>query len=560
MATLGLVTGPDGVANALRLVCSFQENELANAIPGCRWNGGNKEWRFPLSELTIIEAKRQFPNLGLLGQCDQWYHRVMNRRDELVQMKKQIDTDISWAGADKLYPYQRVDIQTMNSVTRMLNANDMGVGKTVESLVASEIRGHQKCLIVCKNIGKWTWAKNGIERWLNSDDYVIVDGGASQRRKQYLASKSHKFTIINHELVQYDPEIYQQNWDLVILDEAHKYKNRKAIKNQPTKKYIEKGINGMYWLVNQRCSDLYLLTGSPILSKNWDMWSYLHMIDPKRFSSFWNFVYRHHEVEDGDYGKEISDRVKDTAFMHFEVEPYMIRRLKTDPEVKQYLPDKSHKTVYVNMNATQRKLYRQMADDMEAEHDGVLIAAPVVVAKITRLRQIAVAPDMLWEGVESPKIQAAIDFIEDVPGKVVVFSMFERALVRLAYKLRDAKIEYTWITGSVADNEERFRRQDEFNNNPSVRVMLITIETGGETIDLTGSSTTLFLDRHWNPPVNEQAEDRLYRHGQKDNVLVVNLALRDSIEEWMDELETKKVNLIDAVVNRNHELVRILRR
>ena len=98
-----------------------------------------------------------------------------------------------------------------------------------------------------------------------------------------------------------------------------------------------------------------------------------------------------------------------------------------------------------------------------------------------------------------------------------------------------------------------------FNNTDKYKVMLATIDAAGESVDFTGSSVGIFLDKHWNSTDNEQAEDRLYRTGQKNNVLIMDVVASNSVEGWMNSIIGDKQDLIDSVVNRGHEIIRLIR-
>lgn len=523
-------------------MCSSEDYEVARTIPGIRWNKGDRAFRLNLSEMSIHDVLRVLPDTVLSEQCADWFTKVLKRREYLRNLK-QARCDFLLGEHPTLRPYQRTDIKVMTEVPRMLLANDMGTGKTVTSLMAAKVSGYKRVLIVSKLSAKWTWASE-IEKWLGTHNYIVVDGQKKKRTTQFTQGKNKTFTIIHHDLVIRHSELLESEYDLIIVDEAHRYKNRKAKRTE------------VMFRLAKRCEGLYLVTGTPIKSRNYDVWALLHMIDPTRFSSFWTFIYRHHDVEETDFGQSIVG-VKDEQYMNYELEPYMIRRVNTDPEIRDHIPRVIHKKLYVNMTPVQRKMYKSMSEDMIVEHGDTHISAGTVLALITRLRQLAISPGLILKesSFDSPKFDTVLDLLEDIDGKVVIFSMFKSVVKMLESKLCEAGYSCISITGDTPANV-RPKAEEYFNNGPP-KVMLTTIETSGESIQFTGADKMIFIDRHWNSTDNEQAIARCARSGQKSEfVTVFDIELRDSIESWMNRIIDSKQDLIRLVIDGRYEFVK----
>jgi SNF2 family DNA or RNA helicase len=243
--------------------------------------------------------------------------------------------------------------------------------------------------------------------------------------------------------------------------------------------------------------------------------------------------------------------------LHEGMEPFYVRRLKT--EVLDDLPDKYYTTVEVDLLPAQRRAYNEMRDNMLAwigKQEDQPVAAPVVIAQLTRLQQFAcaygrletilrkyrkckyewcVAPceghlvDVLRLEEPSSKLDAAMDIVEDNPGKqIVVFGQSKQMINMFAARLAKRKITTAVYTGDTPD-KDRTRLVEEFQQGER-QIFAGTIAAGGEGITLTAASTEIYFDRAWNPTANKQSEDRCWRIGQTNAVQVISLIARDTID------------------------------
>ena len=230
--------------------------------------------------------------------------------------------------------------------------------------------------------------------------------------------------------------------------------------------------------------------------------------------------------------------------------PIMLRRTKK--EVLTELPDKIYKKFLVELTGKQAKIYKSMERDAIATlSNGETIAAPVVIAQITRLRQIAVSTQLLSEEVaESAKFEALMELIRDnmTEHKMVVFSQFRKAIELFSKQLDEAGIKWVSVTGAIKQ-EDRHQATKDFQEKDDIRVMLATIEAAAHGLTWTAADIAVFLDRHWTPAINQQAEDRLHRMGQKNSVTIVNMIARGTVEEYIEKLLETKGESFDAIVN-----------
>jgi SNF2 family DNA or RNA helicase len=216
------------------------------------------------------------------------------------------------------------------------------------------------------------------------------------------------------------------------------------------------------------------------------------------------------------------------------------------------LPDKYNTKVWVTLKPEQRRAYNQMNKDLIAwvgEHEDQPLVAPVVIAKLIRLQQFAVAYcDVNWTEGESPtvtlsepsaKLDVLMELLDDNPEEsVVVFSQFSQAIRLLGARLAAAEIPHGLFTGATSDSD-RARIVNEFQAG-KLRVFAGTIKAGGVGLDLFRASTVVFLDRSWSPAENLQAEDRLHRHGQQNAVQVIDIMAKDTIDLGREQMLIQK--------------------
>lgn len=464
-------------------------------------------------------------------------------------------TDLSF-----LYDFQREDVEKLAGQKSVLIANEMGTGKTYEAIALDMLmrkdwhdtptvsdKARPITLVVAPLSVLPTWEEHF--QALTDLETCVID---PKNRGALLASlrgdPDHDVYILHWDVLRIiEKELREKYFLHIIADEAHRAKNRKAQQTRSLKRL--------------KCYFKTALTGTPVMNQPQDLWSILNWLYPKQWSGYWKFFERYVEYElvyPQQYRKVIGPRADTIPHLRRTMSPFTTRRLKKD--VLKDLPEKYYSKVYVDLDPKQRKAYDEMRKDMIAWLETVdgtePLVAPVVIAQLTRLQQLASAYVSLettggtksTESVTtsarltepSSKVSALMDILEDNPDEpVVIFSRFKQ-LIRLVEARLDSKgIGYVRITG---DDSETARRKAiaDFQAN-RVRVFLGTIGAGSEGITLTAASTVIFLDRDWTPARNAQAEDRLHRIGQKNAVQVIDIIARDTVDRGHHQkLELKR--------------------
>ena len=176
-----------------------------------------------------------------------------------------------------------------------------------------------------------------------------------------------------------------------------------------------------------------------------------------------------------------------------------------------------------------------------------------ILAALTRLRQICCHPALFIEDYneESNKLEQCMEIIEDgitAGHKILLFSTYTSMFDIIEKKLIEKDIRYFKLTGSTKV-DERIGLVDEFNQNKDIKVFLISLKAGGTGLNLIGADMVIHYDPWWNISAENQATDRAYRIGQKNNVQVYKLITKDSIEEKIYELQQKKAELTDNMLS-----------
>ena len=352
--------------------------------------------------------------------------------------------------------------------------------------------------------------------------------------QDFVNLRGHVF-MVHWEALRLMPELNSIQWLHIIADECHRMKNRKAQQTRALKT-----LSGM-------CRTA--MSGTPVVNRPDELWSVLNWLYPTFYRSYWKFFnkyvdYNTKQVHGRTY-REILGPRNPTGLLA-EIRPFYVRRRKKD--VLKDLPDKYYTEIKVDLTPTQRKAYETMRKEMIAwvgNQQEELLAAPVVIAQLTRLQQFAVSyADIDSDGrvrltEPSSKLDALMEILDDTEDQVVVFSRFRQLVSLLARRLEDRSIPYSRITGDVP-NAERAGVVQRFQRGES-RVFIGTIGAGGVGINLHAASIVVFLDRDWSPALNLQAEDRLHRIGQKNAVQVIDIMARKTVDAGRHQkLEIKK--------------------
>ena len=429
------------------------------------------------------------------------------------------------ANTDGLQPFQVRDIDKMMGLQHCLNANPMGLGKTVETVRYLAANNPKTALIVCPKIIRTQW-KDQLERWGNLKA-EIYDG------QQNVAPG---IWIVNYDKLRNEKTLMkfkEFQWEFLILDEAHKIKSRRAQQTQAVK--------------NIPAAHRVALTGTPILRYVDDLWSILNFLDPRyACNSYHTFVDYFCEQQQTPWGPKIVGMTKNPnkiALLNALLDFISVRN------AVKVGAGKTRETVRLPMAKKQRELYRkekQLLLDELPENCTIANGAVLTI----RLMQTTSWPGLFEPGEHGPKFEWVLEMCKNNPTeKIVVFSVFERTATALKLFLEDNGIHASTITGKQkAETNEKSRST--FIEGGS-QVLIGTIGAMGQGYDglQEVSHTLIFVDRDWSPEILKQAEDRLNRMGQKKMVNIYYLECQGSFDQHVGRINFNKADDIRRALN-----------
>lgn len=422
--------------------------------------------------------------------------------------------------AEGLKEYQRHDVAKMISGTSILNANPMGLGKTVEAIIAMRELGVQNALIIVPKSILLQWQDQIAYWWPQMHDRVNVLPSTYPR---------NCIALINYEKLlnqQTLTKLKGFKWDVIICDEAHRIKNHKSKRTMAVK-----SIPSTY---------RWALTGTPILNKPDDLWSLLHFLDQQYSgNSYWNFVNYFCEIEEGFWGRKILGLTDDPAKVA------VLNHMLSSMSIRNYIQvasGKTQSTVRVPMGPKQKALYKNVKElVLDSLPEGLTIANGAV--QTLRLQQVTSWPGLFEAKVHGAKFEWIRDLLEDNPEeKIVVFARFEKSAKALKSFLNDLKFRAEVYTGKQ-DIEQKNASLNAFIEDPNCRALIGTIGALGQGVDglQKASRTVVFLDRDWSPELMNQAEDRLNRMGQPYPVAVYYLECAKSFDQYVGKINASKI-------------------
>ena len=423
-------------------------------------------------------------------------------------------------------------------------ADDMGLGKTIQmlSIIAGYIEENKEkraSIVICPSSLTLNW-QNESQKFTNKLKTLVIKGTAQERKEQIQNIKDYDLIITSYDLLKRDVEIYKEN----------KYKFRFAIADEA--QYLKNSNTQNAKAVKEIKADTrYALTGTPIENSLAELWSIFDYIMPGYLFGYKKFKMDYETPIVKDNNTKAMEKLK------MLIEPFILRRTKK--EVLTELPEKTITVLNNQMKEEQEKIYlsylaqakQDIADTIELR--GFEKSHIQVQAALTRLRQICCHPSLFIKDYQegSSKLEQCIEIIKDATEaghKILLFSGYTSMFEIIQKELEENNITYFKLTGSTKV-DERIKMVDEFNANKNIKVFLISLKAGGTGLNLTGADVVIHYDPWWNASAENQATDRAYRIGQKNNVQVYKLITKNSIEEKIYELQKKKSELIDNMLS-----------
>ena len=512
-----------------------------------------KCWEIPDSSVPTLINKLTDYDVTLTG--------IMHHEE---QMK--INLPAGFTFTTKPYRHQLEGLMYGLENESFLLGDDQGLGKTKQiidlALCRKVSEGMKHCLIICGINGtKYNWAKevkihSCEDAWVLGTRYTkrppvkIIEGGTKEKLEDLNNIPNQFFWITNIETLRggsyregkgknakYRFPVAERIQELiddgtigmVAFDEAHKAKNPDSQQGRA--------------LLSINAPHPIPMSGTFLLNNPLDLYLPLAWAG---FETHSFYQYRNHYCVFGGYGGKEVIGYKNLDELRAMMSKVMLRRTKNDVLD---LPPKVHVNEYVEMTAEQKKLYKEVRDQIKDNIDKIKLH-PDPMSEMLRLRQVTGYPGILSTAVtESAKMDRMDEIVEEVASvgeKCIVFSQWSTMTNVARKKLK--RFNPAYITGEVK-SEDRMAEIDRFQNDPDCKVIVGTIGAMGTGLTLTAASTVIFLDEPWNRGIKDQAEDRAHRIGTRGTVRVVTIITVDSVDEGVYNLVQKKGRMADLLID-----------
>ena len=460
---------------------------------------------------------------------------------KLVNEAKIYDAPKSLTG--ELRPYQKIGyswlIQNIKYKFGCILADDMGLGKTVQVLSAilyfkeqNQFDIESTLIIVPPTlISNW---ENEIKKFTPELTYYIYHGS-----NRTFPLEEYDIILTSYGVVRLDLDMFvDKDWLLCVIDEAQNIKNP----NTEQTKAI-KSVNA---------STKIALTGTPIENRLMDYWSIFDFVN-KGFKK--NYVMPIEKLEDPD----VLENLKTIA------KPFVMRRLKTDDDIKKELPDKLVNDIYCTLTKKQIRLYNAILEEIffDIENSKGIQRKGIILKILTALKQTCNHPAQFL-AIKNPKISESgkmellVDILQnilDMDEKVIIFTQYVE-MGKLIQQLisKKFKTDVLFLHGSQT-LKEKTKIINTFQEDPDYKIFVATLKTGGTGLNLTAASNVIHYDLWWNPAVENQATDRVHRIGQQKDVMVYRFITKGTLEEAIDAISKRKVDLAEKAISNDETFI-----
>ena len=438
----------------------------------------------------------------------------------------------------ELRPYQKIGyswlVQNIRYGFGSILADDMGLGKTIQVLTAilyykeEGLLEDKTVLIIVPPTLISNW-ENEIKKFTPDLTYFIYHGS----NRNY-PLESYDIILTSYGIIRLDLDMFlDEKWFICVIDEAQNIKNPNTEQTKAIKS------------VNARSK--VALTGTPIENKLMDYWSIFDFTNKGYLSTKDDFkrqfVMPIEKLEDEETLHELKAIAK----------PFVLRRLKTDEDIKKELPEKFINDIYCTLTKKQIKLYNAILEEIffDIENSKGIQRKGIILKILTALKQTCNHPAQFLS-IKNPKISESgkmellvniLENILDNDEKVIIFTQYVE-MGKLIQQLISKKFkqEVLFLHGSQT-REEKSRIIDTFQEDKNYKIFVATLKTGGTGLNLTAAQNVIHYDLWWNPAVENQATDRVHRIGQENDVMVYRFITKGTLEETIDAISKHKTDL-----------------
>ncbi len=400
-------------------------------------------------------------------------------------------------------------------------------------------------LLVCPTSVLGNWERE-VNKFAPSLKILQYHGDKRPKGKAFLeAVKKHDLIVTSYSLLHRDIKSLQSvSWQIIVLDEAQNVKNPEAKQSKAVRQ-----LEATFRIA---------LTGTPVENRLQELWSILDFLNPGYLGNK-QFFQRRFAMPIEKYGDTAS-----LTQLRSLVQPFILRRLKSDRDIIQDLPDKQEMTVFCGLTGEQAALYQQVVEQslVEIESAEGLQRRGMILALLIKLKQICNHPaqylkQATLEQHNSAKLLRLEEMLEEVLAegdRALIFTQFaEWGKLLKPYLEKQLGREIFFLYGSTS-KKQREEMIDRFQHDPQgPPIMILSLKAGGVGLNLTRANHVFHFDRWWNPAVENQATDRVFRIGQTRNVQVHKFVCTGTLEEKIHDMIESKKQLAEQVVGAGEE-------
>lgn len=485
-------------------------------LEGRKWNPLTKKWECP-------------PVKENISQLEKWGFDISPRIKEFLLPKKQKKLEeLPVKGMLKeLFPFQKMGTRFLEEKNgRAIIADEMGLGKTIQALSYLQLHPEiRPAIIVCPASLKLNW-KREIETGIKTNRKIHILEG----RKKYRLPESDDIYICNYDIISsHITSLLNLNPQILIIDEAHFAKNRKAQRTKAVLQFAGK------------IKHIIALTGTPIMNRPHEIFNIISLVAPSLFPNFFFFGKRYCNMKKTAYGWDYSGASNTKELHDLLSSTCMIRRTKEEvlpdlpPKIKSVVPiSLSNQKDYNNAeNHFLKWLLKEKGKSINPQAEAIV--------QIEYLKQICI------EG----KIKQIIEWIEDYleqKNKLVLMTTHKKTVEVLSEYFHSKEIPFEKLTGGMSVEEKEWAVNN-FRENPNIRVFIGNIQAAGTGITLTAATDMAILELPLTPGILDQAEDRIHRIGQKESCGIYYFIAEGTIEEEILKLIDEKRKIITEVLD-----------
>ena len=450
-----------------------------------------------------------------------------------------------------LRPYQQTGLNWLTFLHDLgfgaCLADDMGLGKTIQVLALLQSRketadyqyGPSLLIVPASHIDNWLTEIQrftpGLYAHVIHPQYTDVQGPES------LSDRSVDLAITTYAMARKLSWLKERPWYFLILDEAQAIKNPGSVQTRCVKE-----IPAAHRIV---------MTGTPVENRIGDIWSLFDFVNQGLLGSARSFK---------KFAKSLSERPDGYGRMRQVIQPYILRRMKTDKTIIADLPEKIEMKAWAILSKKQRILYQRFVAELaDAVSDAEGIQRKgMILSYLLKFKHVCNHPDQIagtgrFREEDSGKLQRLREICESILEKrerVLVFTQFREMVVPLDQFLKSVfGRPGVQLHGGTAIGKRKEVIATFQNEADYVPYFVLSLKAGGVGLNLTAANHVVHFDRWWNPAVEKQAEDRAFRIGQKRSVIVHQFICKGTVEERIDEMIESKIELSEKILSSGAE-------